>query len=177
MREEVGAQLAGVAPGIGATEVQGADQPITALQRQERDAGQAADARKEQLVVRSSVRPEPGAAQRPRLRRQRQHAVSENHVREPLRTHPRGAQQVAQLVLRVVQDQRRGSESVGQAQLAGQQGEQLRQRRGIQQLELALQQALESRLVEQCLVANHAQTLPQLRDFAHTTRAAARSSR
>ena len=177
MREEVDRQVARIAPRFVAAEVQGADQSLAALQRQQRDAGQAASARKEQLVVRGSVRPEPGAAQRTHLRRQRQHAVGEDHVRESLRAHPRGTQQVAQLMLRIVQDQRRGREPFGPAQLAGQQGEQLRQRRGIQQLELALLQAVEGRLIVQRLVADDAQALLQVREFVHATRAAARSSR
>ena len=103
---------------IRGAEVERADQPVIALERQDGDAPEAARAREQQLVISAHVGAQPGPHQRLHLRRQRHDAVCEQHALEGIGLPAVAQQQVANLVLRVLQYERGRLEPVGAAQAA-----------------------------------------------------------
>ncbi len=116
VREEVAGQLAGETHRVGAEEHQHAIELLLRRQRDQRQAGAAADARQQQLVVGEAQRPEPGALQVRDLRRLGDQRIDELDTFRAPRRHAIAREQVADLVLRVVQVQGHGIELVRLAQ-------------------------------------------------------------
>ena len=147
VREEVARQLAGEADRVGAREHQHPVELLAAPQRDERQAPGRGQPRHQQLMVRLAVGPEPGAVEVRQLRGHGDQRIDEAH---PGRLGRRGGitrEQVADLVLRVVQDERHLVEPVREAQPVDQALEQLGERAGAQQLQLALLRLAQQRVV------------------------------
>src|SRR5213079_1587062 len=120
---------------------------LVTAQRDEREAVGTRDPRQQQLVVGLVEGPEPGALEVGELRRQRRQRIHEAHSRRLLERQTVPGEQMPDLVLRIVQDQPDVIELVGAAQARDEPLEQLRQRAGAQQLQLALLRLAQQRVV------------------------------
>ena len=106
VREEVARQLAREAERIQAREHQHPVELLVAAQRDERQAPGRVPPWHQQLVVGLAEGPEPGALQVRELRGDGHQRIHEVHPLQLLGDQPVAGEQVADLVLRVVQDQR-----------------------------------------------------------------------
>jgi hypothetical protein len=169
MREEIAGEICREAARVGAEEYQHAVELLLAVERDDGEAAAARDTGQEQLVIGEPERSEPGSLEVRRLGcRGRQH-IDEVDSFELLERQPAAREQMADLVLRIVQRQRDGIELVGFTQAADQAIEELCDRAGPQQLELPLLSLAQQRVVAAHLLGQLFEPRAQPLDFFRHT--------
>ena len=147
MREKIGSKLRSKARFVGAAEHQHAFDRIVLTHRNDCNAAEALDSRKEPRMQLLPVATEPWLLKTFGHGGKLRKAVDEQHL-APLLLHDRIApQQVADLVPRIAQRQHDGLELIGSLEIVEQDLEQICQRRRAQQLELPLLGLLQNRLI------------------------------
>src|SRR5579862_36484 len=136
VREEIARQVLGKAKRVAAREHQHSLEPSLAAQRNQREAAARSESRYQQFMVSAVVGAEPGTLEVDELRGDRHEGVDEAHPRRLLYGLRAAGEEVADLVLRVVEDERDFLELVGGAQAHDEAIEELSDRTGAQQLEL-----------------------------------------
>ncbi len=165
VRQEITRQLLGEAQRVDAGEHQHAVELLVTPQRDEREAPRTRDARQQQLVVGLVERPQPRALEVGELRRHRRQRVDEAHSPELLEPQAVPGEQMPDFVLRVVQDQLDVIELVRGPQAHDEPLEQLRQRAGAQQFQLALLCLAQQRVVAADLLGERGETGAQAANF------------
>ena len=120
---------------------------MTAQRNEGKAPRRSRDSRHQQLVIGLAVGAEPGPLEIGELRSHGHQGIHETHARRLARRDAIAREQVTNLVLRIVQDQRYLIELVGGAQSDDEPLEQLRERAGAQQLQLALLCLAQQRIV------------------------------
>ena len=166
VRQEIARQLLGEAERVGAREHQHPVELLVTPQRDQRETAGARGAGQQQLVVGLVEGPEPRALQVDELRSDRRERIDEAHALQLRRRQVVPGDQVPDLVLRVVQDQPDLIELVGAAQAHDEPLEQLRQRAGAQQFQLALLRLAQQRVVAADLLGERGEAALQGADLA-----------
>ncbi len=128
--QEIGRQLTRKPKRIGAREDQNSVELFVPQQWNDRQAADVTHSGHQQLVVRDVKRPEPRALEHGELRSHRGQNIDEPDLTEPFEQSAVAGQEMADLVLRVLQDEVDGVELVGVLQPIDHALEQLGQRAG-----------------------------------------------
>ena len=165
MGQKIGGLIAGEAPLVDATQIEAAHQLIPAIEGGYRDALQLPGVEEEAVVLRGEKGAEPGVVE-PRVARvDRGQVVDETQVGEGLFAEAVAAEQQADLVARIGQNEMHGVDSEGEQHTLAQLLQEFGQRVGTHQPQLAGEVAFQGRLAALCLAAEVYQLLPQLAVF------------